>query len=683
MHKSLLRALEEAIQRDPTDHEEVNTCAERLRAELESTNAKIGDELTVLYNKIVNSVDREVCFLEALIVLKDYVKNLNVWTTKYAEISIDSAGLNLRLTELATKLVECAMDRDLAHSFVQRYLQTFDVAPDLSFEDNEKYRFRRLNIRRVLSSYVKVDAPGLFSILADTLVKEELQTLALFQSVMESPLNAQFESLPLFESLLDVLERCDSSVRGCALNALCVLAPMVVRSFKKQFDRVSDIFVRLADENVEYLRLGGLLYAVSPQQFISTVRNQLATKSKSILSNMRLHPALLEGQEIEEEDTVELMKSYVSDFGKAREIDLEHLLDDYKHVFAKSEEKEHVPEPLEFYQREMLILSNELSFSEYVRHALAMEREKPDPKEVRLEIEVSHPNATMLPSDSPKQKTGEESILKNNEKLRAEVQVLESEVGHLHERIQELEVQLRDKDESFGPLREELSKLRNETIYLKEVNIALEEKLDFAKWSSTETLTEPPSDFADSLQLQQELNEVAKYHKQQIAHIHESYQREIRELESEIDSLRLEKREKSNEIVRRQLSLFQSKLKEYELLNEQLEKQIATQEESLIQLRSTQPIQIPKTAPARPLLSPNGYDSATNIHKNEDNATLNRVRKPRSTEFTVSSYTTSERQMNPSGFSFSIRRHANPTIDTSNIAVKGRGGIQNKAKLKM
>ncbi|KAG7701159.1 hypothetical protein KL915_000190 [Ogataea haglerorum] len=681
MHRGLLRALEEAIQKDPINQDEISTCAEHLRAELDSTNAKIGDELTVLYNKMVNSVDREVSFLEALIVLKDYVKNLNFWTTRYAEMSIDSAGSNLRLTKLATKFVECAMDRDLARSLVQKYLQTFDVPPELPFEDNEKYRFRRLNIRRILSSYIKVDALGLFSILADSLVTEELQTLALFQSIMERPLDAQFESLPLFERLIDVLERCDSSVQGCAINALCVLAPMVVRSFREQFGRLSEIFVRLADENVEYMRLGGLLYAVSPQQLIATVKSQLATKSKSILCKMRLHPALLEGQEVEEEETVKLMKSYVSDFGKAPAIDLEHLLDDYKHVFATSEEKEEVPEPMQFYQREMLILSNELSFSEYVRHALAMERQKPDPKELKLKIEVSSPIARMTPSAAPNQKIDEGMILKNNESLRAEVQLLASQVGHLQEQNQALEMQVIDKDKALGPLKEALNKLRNETMYLKEVNTSLEEKLDSAKWSSTDTLTEPTSDSPDSLQFQQELKRVVKYHEQQIAHVHESYQGQIRELEHEINVLRLKKRENSNEIIRRQLSLFQSKLEEYEMLNKQLRKQIQAQEESLINLRSTQPIQIPQTAPARPLLSPNG--STNIIDKNEENTMLDRVRKPKPAEFTASNYTSSERQMNPSGFSFSIRRHANPTIDTSSIAVKGRGGIQNKAKLKM
>ncbi|KAG7911984.1 hypothetical protein KL906_000188 [Ogataea polymorpha] len=683
MHRSLLRALEEAIQKEPNDQEEVRACAERLRAELESTNAKIGDDLTVLYNKMVNSVEREVSFLEALTILKDHVKNLNVWTAKYAEVSIDSAGLNLRLTKLATQLVEWAMDRDLARFFVHKYLQTFDVPSDTSFEDNEKHRFRRLNIRRILSSYVKVDAPGLFSILADTLVTKDLQTLALFQSIMECPLNAQFENLPLFERLLDVLERSDSSVQGCALNALCVLAPMVIRSFKEQFGRMSDIFVNLADENVEYMRLGGLLYAVSPQQFISTVKSRLATKSKNILTNLRLHPALLEGPEIEEEETIELMKSYVSDFGTAQEIDLEHLLDDYEHVFAKSEEKEGLSEPMQFYQREMLILSNELSFSEYVRHSLAMERKKPDPKELRLKVEVTNPIAATPRSANPERKMEEGLILKNNEKLRDEILLLTSQVGQLREQNQALELQVMDRDKSVGPLREEISKLRNKTIYLKEVNAALEEKLDSAKWSSTDTLAELPSDSPDNLHSQEKLEKIAKYREQQIAHINESYQNQIRELEREMDLLRLEKREKSNEIIRRQLSLFQSKLKEYEILNKQLEKQIQTQEQYLIELKSTQPIQIPQTTPARPLLSPNGYDSSNSIYKNEENLMFNRVRKAKSTEFTASNYSSSERQINPSGFSFSIRRHANPTIDTSNIAVKGRGGIQNKAKLKM
>ncbi|KAH3666155.1 hypothetical protein OGAPHI_004344 [Ogataea philodendri] len=682
MFKPLLRGLEDAIQGPDASVKRVVSVSEELVGTLKSKDQKLNDELTVIYNNCVKGVDEEVIFLEALTRLIPFVKEPDVWKDRYLGICIDSAGLDLRLVDLATKLIQSMMSVDLARQLIGKYLDTTTSLEDTSFEQSEQDRFRRLNIRLIVGEWAKEHIQDFSATACDFLPTNELGMLVLIQAVFGEPWDLQVDSLPLFDAVVKLLDSEKPEVKECALNVVCVLSPLVLNATRTQFESLCAAFIRLTESDTDYMRLGSVLYAVDPKRFLTVSEEKLGSKFEMVLGRLKLHPSLIRDRSVDDAYTAQMIRQYVSENAQPRGVALERLLEDYGHLFSKDEEKENSSDSLQFLQREMMILNNELGFSEYARFSLIREHKKNDTKEIRLVVDLPKVQS-LVPLESREQSTNTTQttpLLQSNQRLRNENQRLMDQVDLLKSQVDDLQAQLAETKKSVDPLQEELSQLRNQAILLQQTKTLLEEKLDAAKWNSTETLAVNDADESEKDQLTKEIELANKQHSQLVAQMTLQHRKEMAEMEAELAALRLEKRQQTNKILKQQKLNFQTKLNEYQRAKEVLEEELREKDDKLLVLGSTQPIKIPQTSIPRPI---GGYDSGTNLYKADETATWTKFNDQNNTIHSDSSSQATERPPTSSGLSFSIRRHADSTIDTSSISVKGRGGIQNKSKLKM
>ncbi|ODV87194.1 hypothetical protein CANARDRAFT_26622 [[Candida] arabinofermentans NRRL YB-2248] len=415
---------------------------------------------------------------------------------------------------------------------------------------------------------------------------------------------------------------------------------------------------------------------------------------------------------------------------------------------------------LEYYQRELMILSNELDFAEYVRNITIYRYRKckeekaelqfklKESDNLRNEVELLKMTISSMHQAIPSQiesvsQLATNDLLDSNVRISFENKELNRVIGELKEVVTELKDIIAGYDLKTNPQELELRQLHNKSELMerdyKELfskysrsvqelkDIDTQKQSDFSKYKSSIASKLEKENYnlrQENLMLEQKLQTNSEK-------LIKDYERSIEELSSEITRLKLFNKQDNLETISSYMANQNKKLESLQNVIADLQYEMEEKEQRLIQIGVTKPIDIPTSNRDQANISTGKsllgftYESSNDLFGmkySKENSVRNFNRPdgsmgPQMPSFGPSSYSaqhsyqerpsngihahpsaarsdllydinskqdhvaTPPAILNPSGFN--IRKHSDPTISSSKIAVKGRGGIQKKSKLRM
>ncbi|QPG73604.1 hypothetical protein FOA43_000916 [Brettanomyces nanus] len=244
-------------------------------------NAKLGNELYRVYMKyILNDYSKEKYFLQVLTKLIHCIVDDNeflMWIKKYITSSTDSAGLNNSFVELTKRLINNALSDSISTKDIKlqktrshhselvlnllldsyfRKIEKADIIDDSgssalsSQEQEEKSRFRRLNIRLLISNYASAYTKEFLVTMSDYLHRNgnlKLEVMSLLSSVLkEQPMKLYtIIEIDLYDDLLECMLKDPSiDVVDSTINVFCMILPHICNKLQRSLLKIFAIFAR-------------------------------------------------------------------------------------------------------------------------------------------------------------------------------------------------------------------------------------------------------------------------------------------------------------------------------------------------------------------------------------------------------------------------------------------------------